>query len=479
MKGAERYEPVGLLAEGGMASVYLAVHHGSGGSRVAAVKVVRSTVAEDTEFHDMFASESELALRLNHPNVIHSYEAGGEGTGRYLAMEFLAGHSLATVLRRIRGTFDLDLHVHVLCEVLRALHYVHRLADYDGQCLGLVHRDVNPANIFITYDGTVKLVDFGIAKNEKSSLKTTAGVVKGKAAYMAPEQAANMTVDGRTDVFAVGILLWEALTKTRLVQPNAESSASMIRRVSGEEPRVTSIVPEAEPTLVAICERAMQVVPSQRYGTALEMLEELERWALTRPAVVGPRPLAKVITTAFAAEKERVETKVREAMAGIRPTERSLPKLFTEAIPGGGTGPSGAVSGKAARLPRRSRSWLVGLVALLTVVAVGATGLALRKVGSGPPAAPTASASASSVASSVASPAAESPSQMPTPRASASTASAVVGPDADSAPPAVRSTARHDNGFRAPPLVRPPTPEEAARKSSRPQRPIDKEDPYE
>ncbi len=472
MKTVERYEPVGLLAEGGMASVYLAVHHGTGGSRVAAVKVVRRSVAEETEFHEMFASESELALRLNHPNVIHSYEAGGEGTERYLAMEFLAGHSLAAVLRRIRAIFDLDLHVHVLCEVLRALHYVHRLADYDGLCLGLVHRDVNPANIFITYDGTVKLVDFGIAKNERSNLKTTAGVVKGKAAYMAPEQAANLTVDGRADVFAVGILLWEALTRTRLVNPNADASTSMIRRVSGEEPPVTSVAPDADPTLVAICERAMQVVPSQRYSTALEMLEELEGWAVTRPAVVGPRPLAKVITTAFATEKERVETKVREAMAGIRPSERSLPKLFSEPVPGTESGAGGA-SGSSTMLGPRPRSRLVGvLVALLAVAAVSAALLlALRRGGSGPsahPNTPPASAAA----------AADSP-QMPAAGPSVSAVSAVAGTAADSAPPPTRSNVRRDNGFRGPPPARPPTPDDAPRKTSRPQRPIDKEDPYE
>ncbi len=470
MKLAGRYEPVGLLAEGGMASVFLAVHHGSGGSRVAAVKVVRSTIAEDNEFQEMFASESELALRLNHPNVIHAYEAGGEGTARYLAMEFLAGHTFAALLRRIRKDFALDLHVHVLREVLRALHYVHRLADYDGQGLGLVHRDVNPSNIFVTYDGTVKLVDFGIAKNHRSNLETTAGVVKGKAAYMAPEQAATGTVDGRTDVFAVGILLWEALTGTRLVHPNADSSESLIRRVSGEEPRVTTLAPDADPSLVVICERAMQVLPRDRYASALAMLEDLERWAAGRPAVVGPRPLSEVITTAFAVEKARVEAKVQQAMAGIRPSQPGLPTLFPES----GSSPEGAMGTPDAGQPtQRARGlthqFIGGVVAVVLATAIVALFVA-RRHGSAPTtASPHESAATTTSAALASPPASEIRPSSPPPGSG-------VEPALDSG----RGAQLPERVLRAAPLpARPAGSDELPRRTSRPHRSIDKEDPYE
>src|SRR5262249_34944227 len=152
---------------------------------------------------------------LTHPNIVQTYEVGSEGNRHFIVMDYLNGRSLSRVLRRKPDAFTRGMHLRILCEVLQGLDYAHNLVDFDGSPIGIVHRDVNPQNVFITFDAQIKLVDFGIAKSLDSQLETRTGVLKGKPGYMAPEQLSGI-VDTRCDIFAVGAMMWEAITKKRL-----------------------------------------------------------------------------------------------------------------------------------------------------------------------------------------------------------------------------------------------------------------------
>src|SRR5215472_7080887 len=188
-----RYELIAILGHGGMADVYLAVSRGPAGfNKLIVIKRLRPDLAADPSFRDMFLDEARLAARLNHPNVVSTFEVGEEGSSIYLAMEYLEGQPLNLVVREASKkhvSLPEELYARILADALMGLHYAHKLADYDGSPLRVVHRDVSPHNIFVTYDGQVKMLDFGIAKAESKATQTEVGVLKGKVAYMAPEQA--------------------------------------------------------------------------------------------------------------------------------------------------------------------------------------------------------------------------------------------------------------------------------------------------
>src|SRR5689334_3257328 len=186
-----KYRLIAELGHGGMAEVYLAVVRGPAGfNKLVVVKQIRPQLAEDPEFLAMFLDEARLAARLSHPNVVQTNEVGQEGERHFLAMEYLDGQPLSRINQRLgpKGGLPLVMHLRVIADLLGGLHYAHELSDYDGTPLGVVHRDVTPHNIFITYDGVVKVVDFGIAKARDALTLTKVGIIKGKIAYMAPEQ---------------------------------------------------------------------------------------------------------------------------------------------------------------------------------------------------------------------------------------------------------------------------------------------------
>src|SRR4051794_6498171 len=234
-----RYEFVTLLGEGGMARVYLAVSRGPVGfNKLVVVKQVRPELAWDRDFLNMFFDEARIAARLNHPNVISTHEVVEENGQYLLAMEYLEGHTLGEILQRLGlAQMPLEQHLWILTQVLAGLQYGHELRDYDGSPLGIVHRDVSPPNVFVTYNGEVKLLDFGIAKAAGAVTSTHKGTVKGKLGYGAPEQFLSKPVDARTDVYAVGVMLWEALAGKR--RKNAETAATTWEaRIAGLEPKI-------------------------------------------------------------------------------------------------------------------------------------------------------------------------------------------------------------------------------------------------
>lgn len=202
-----------------MAEVFLAVSGSpSGFGKLLVLKVLRPDLpeAERAQFLRMFEDEGRLAMRLSHPNIVQSYEVGSEDGQSFIAMEYLEGQPLSSLQERgwksVPG-ISLEMQLYVLCQVLEGLEYAHGLTSYDGRQLNIVHRDVSPQNVFVTYAGYTKLVDFGIAKTLESNSKTAAGVVKGKVPYMSPEQVRGGSIDQRADLFSVGVMLWEAVAR--------------------------------------------------------------------------------------------------------------------------------------------------------------------------------------------------------------------------------------------------------------------------
>ena len=257
---------------------------GCGARRLVVLKRIWPELASDPEFMTMFMDEARLSVRLEHPNLVRTFEVVDDADGVAIAMEYLDGQPLTRVLNRLRGTGELSvpLRLRILSNVLAGLEHAHGLADLDGVSMGVVHRDVSPQNVFVTYDGQVKLVDFGVAKTLAASHHTRPGALKGKLAYMAPEQMQPEPIDRRADLFAVGVMLWEMLSEKRMWQGMSE--VQIVTHLSLGLP-FPSLPADGSlpPGLDAICERALHPDPTYRYQTAAEMEVDLDlawcRWA--------------------------------------------------------------------------------------------------------------------------------------------------------------------------------------------------------
>ncbi|HEY0706250.1 MAG TPA: serine/threonine-protein kinase, partial [Polyangia bacterium] len=249
-----RYQIVERIATGGMAEVYLAVHGELAGFRTPVVlKKVLPHLANNPQFIDMFLDEARIASMLDHPNVVRIYEVGRSGSEYFLAMELVQGKSLSALLRRFQETYsrmDPRLAAFVVAQAAAGLHHAHNLTDPLGNPLGLVHRDVSPQNILISFEGSVKVIDFGIARALGRITETQTGGMKGKFGYMSPEQARGEDVDLRTDIFALGVVLWEALTNRRLFQ--RENDLATMRALAYEPIPRPSTVADVSPELESL-----------------------------------------------------------------------------------------------------------------------------------------------------------------------------------------------------------------------------------
>jgi len=313
-----KYRSLGRIGQGGMADVFLAVGRGPAGfNKLVVIKRLRDTVASDDAFRDMFLDEARLAARLNHPNVVQTYEVFEDEGAFFITMEYLEGQPLGRILRECtkRGMrLQSQICARIVSDVLCGLHYAHEACDYDGVPLQIVHRDVSPQNIFVTYDGQVKVVDFGIAKAERSSTKTQAGFFKGKAAYMAPEQLESGPIDRRVDVFTTGIVLWELLVGKRLMA--AETTAkTLVRLLRDPIPHVGELVAGIDPDLDRIVSRALQRDPAARYQTAGEMRNALEQYLLDRRLFVRHEELGRLVGDLFSEARAERQRQVSEHMA--------------------------------------------------------------------------------------------------------------------------------------------------------------------
>lgn len=334
-KALGKYRPIAELGRGGMAVVYLATSQGPRGfMKLVVVKELKEELAGDADFTGMFVDEARIAARLNHPNIVQTYEVVEDGDRFFLVMEYLEGQAFSAVRTRLSkvGSLTRDHQVRVVVDMLEGLEYAHELEDYDGKPLELVHRDVSPHNVFVTYAGEVKLVDFGIAKAADSSSHTKTGVIKGKISYMAPEQAFARKVDRRADIFSAGVILWEALCGRRMWKGMPD--AAIIHHLSlGTIPKIEDEVPDLPPELARISAKSLAADPDERYATAAAMKADLDAYLDALPARPSPREFGATVTQAFATERARIHSIVEQQMREQRAVTNGgfrvdgLPKL--------------------------------------------------------------------------------------------------------------------------------------------------------
>jgi hypothetical protein len=277
----DRYQIIRRLQKGGMAELYLARQLAEGGyEKIVAVKRVLPHLAEDAAFVRMFLNEARLAAGLSHGNIAQVLDFGSEGDEHYLVLEYVHGRSVLELLREAgkQGGLPLPCALTIVHEVAAALHYAHDKAGPDGRPLGLVHRDVSPSNVLVSYDGEVKLVDFGIAKATAHTRVTQSGTIKGKLAYMAPEQVRGEALDRRADVFSLAVVAYELCTGRRCFQ--APGEFALINRVAaGRYERPSSIRPDFPPELEAILAQGLSVAADERFASARALQLAIEAFA--------------------------------------------------------------------------------------------------------------------------------------------------------------------------------------------------------
>ena len=297
-----KYEIIRRIATGGMAEIYLARATGiEGFEKLMVLKRILPQYADDEDFVNMFLDEARLAATLHHSNVVQVYDIGA-GDGQYfLAMEFLHGQDgrqlMKTVTTQQGGGLPLEHAVAIVMGVCAGLHYAHEHV-VDDKPLALVHRDVSPQNVFVTYDGGIKLLDFGIARASSRLSQTRGTSLKGKIAYMSPEQCGGLPLDRRSDVFSAAILLWELTTGRRLY--TGDSDFEVMRKLREEDPPRPSTVGFAYPlALERIVLKGLKRDREERYASAEELLLELEHFAREARLPVSSVRLSKYMREMF------------------------------------------------------------------------------------------------------------------------------------------------------------------------------------
>ena len=298
-----RYRVVDEIGVGGMASVHLARMDGPGGfQKWVAIKRIHPHLVEDDQFVDMFLDEARIAAGINHANVAQVFDLGKDDNTYWIAMEYLHGEPLREVMRRAeeRGQrIAPELAARICADAAEGLHAAHELRGKNGQLLGLVHRDVTPHNLFITYDGYTKVVDFGIAKVADRLSSTRAGTLKGKLAYMSPEQVRGAEVDRTTDIFALGVVLWEITTNQRLFR--MDTDLDTLEKVQAcIVPPPSTIVPGYPLELEACLMKALAKRKQDRYATAREFSRALQSFLVRSGHFVGPEEVAGFVRHVFA-----------------------------------------------------------------------------------------------------------------------------------------------------------------------------------
>jgi serine/threonine-protein kinase len=323
----DRYELVAELASGGMATVFLGRILGAGGfQRFVAIKRLHPHLASEQEFVEMFLDEARLAASIHHPNVVPILEVGTSDRGYYLVMEYIEGDTLARLLARAatsRQRIPIPIVLRIMLDTLAGLHAAHELKDDNDQHLSLVHRDVSPQNILVGINGTARITDFGVARAATRLSSTRSGQLKGKLAYMAPEQARGGQIDRRADLFAVGTVLWEVLADKRLFK--GEGEADTLNRVLFEPiPRLHDIDPDLPGPLEAVTMKSLDRDPDKRFPTASIFADELEKAARASSSIASVREVADYVQKVLGQDISQQREAVRAWLAQSEPSRTEL-----------------------------------------------------------------------------------------------------------------------------------------------------------
>ncbi len=301
------YDVLGRLALGGMAEILLARHANTDGDhRFLVLKRILPHFERDSDFVQMFLDEAKIGMQLKHPNICQFHQFGADEGSHFIVMEWINGMPLGRLIRKARksGGVGLPIALRIGIEVARALHYAHIANDEHGEAFNIIHRDVSPHNIMIAYNGAVKLLDFGIAKADHRAHKTQAGVVKGKFAYMAPEQCTAGQADHRLDVFALGVCIFETITGRSLYRRKTEA-ATMRAVIMDPVPSLKERLPDVSDDLDKILQKALAKEASDRFESAAEFANELERFAKANDMLAKQREVADFVKKVFPEEFTR------------------------------------------------------------------------------------------------------------------------------------------------------------------------------
>lgn len=357
------------LGIGGMAEVDLARVEGPGGvEKLVVVKRIRPEYADTDLYVQMFLDEARIASALQHPNIIQVHDVGQVEAQPYIAMEYLRGKNLAEILTAATEAhvhLPLDFTVGTICAVCSGLHHAHVMRTWEGEPLSIVHRDVSPDNIFITYEGHVKLVDFGLAKAKGRTHETRVGVIKGTVGYMAPEQFRAAEIDRRLDVFATGVVLWEMVTGHRLFESVTASEAwKELHKKPVPSPSHYRV--ECSMALEGIIRRALHKDPAQRYQSAHALLLDLERMAEQERLWLSANRRSMVMEALFPGRRARP----LQDLTGVERAPAAIVLPSSEPPPGGYR-PPGVLTSTIREQPRA----VLLLILLLFIAVFGFAGL--------------------------------------------------------------------------------------------------------
>jgi serine/threonine-protein kinase len=388
-----RYRLLYRFATGGMASLYLAQLAGTDSfKKTVAIKVMHGHLSSDPEFVMMFIDEARLASRIVHPNVVQILELGRVETSHFIAMEYVEGESVLELMRRLRP--PCPLAARVVAEAAAGLHAAHELCDVEGRHLQVVHRDISPDNILLGYGGAVKVTDFGVARARDSLHFTSAGTLKGKFSYMAPEQLDGEPIDHRADIFSLGVVLYELTVGRRLFK--READADTLKAVERcEVPAPSRVVRHYPRALEKVVLAALERDPARRPASMRELQEALERYLLRTGELVTPAAVGRFISSVFTErveQKRQMRRRFEEREESVVPdmdlpgdSSARLPAITVSiVVEGGGGGRMSPALSALAWAPGRIRiaaGWLwsmltrrrpASLVVLLTALVVGA-----------------------------------------------------------------------------------------------------------
>jgi serine/threonine protein kinase/anti-anti-sigma regulatory factor len=315
-----RYQLLERIAQGGMAEIFLAIEVGVPGTeKLVAVKRILSSFAQDDRLTQMFLEEARIMARLSHPNLIKLFEVIPEPTGCILAMEYLEGKDLRLLLQVVQSagvSIPLEVSLAVAMQAASGLHHAHTATHLDGQELRLVHRDISPHNLFLTYEGHLKILDFGVAKTSSHMHDTEQGVVKGKIPYMSPEQCCGEELDQRSDLFSLGIIVYELITGEHPFR--RENGVATLRAVVSDPiPPPSSIIPRLSSELDAIILKATERNRSRRYNNALELRQDLERYVFEQRLNVSTSAVQDFLHALFAREREEQRQHVHSILRDV------------------------------------------------------------------------------------------------------------------------------------------------------------------